>query len=89
MQILLSKDFIKYFKKRITTGSNIDKQYTKKVKNFIKNRKDPLLKDHKLSGKLKGKRAFSITGDIRVVYVEESKDFVTFINVGSHNQVYS
>jgi addiction module RelE/StbE family toxin len=89
MQIRLSKDFKKYFKKRIPPNSPLEERYKQKVSHFIKNRKNPLLKDHKLVGRLKGYRAFSITGDIRVVYVEESKDMVMFVDIGTHNQVYS
>ena len=45
------------------------------------------LYDHALTGKLAGKRAFSIAGDIRVIYVE-LEDAIVFLDVGSHNQVY-
>jgi addiction module RelE/StbE family toxin len=46
-----------------------------------------LLDDHALKGKMKGKRAFSITDDVRVIYVESDNVFV-FLDIGSHNQVY-
>jgi len=45
------------------------------------------LHDHALTGKLAGKRAFSIAGDIRVIYVEFD-DFIVFLDIGTHNQVY-
>jgi len=47
-----------------------------------------LLKDHPLTGKKQGLRAFSITGDVRIVYHFVSDDFVEFLDIGSHNQVY-
>lgn len=43
--------------------------------------------DHALTGKLTGKRAFSVAGDIRVIYVE-LEDAIVFLDIGSHNQVY-
>ena len=89
MKIHFSSDFRKNFNKRIPKGSNVEKRYKKRLALFIKNKQDPILRDHKLIGKLKSYRAFSITGDIRVVYSEESRDTVTFVDIGTHNQVYN
>ena len=36
---------------------------------------------------MKGLRAFSIGGDLRVVY-QETEDRYELLDVGSHNQVY-
>lgn len=47
----------------------------------------PPLRDHALTGKLAGKRAFSVAGDIRVIYVELA-DAIVLLDVGSHNQLY-
>lgn len=47
-----------------------------------------MLRDHKLVGTLKGLRAFFITGDVRVIYIEENDDSITLIDIGTHNQVY-
>jgi addiction module RelE/StbE family toxin len=49
-------------------------------------RKEPI-NDHPLTGKFKGLRAFSIGGDIRVVY-QETDDRYLLLDIGSHNQVY-
>jgi addiction module RelE/StbE family toxin len=45
------------------------------------------LYDHTLTGKLDGKRAFSITGEFRVLYVE-LEDAIVLLDIGTHNQVY-
>lgn len=68
---------------------SLQTQYRERAEIFALNSKDSLLFDHKLSGKLKGNRAFSITGDYRVVYTKISNDEVVFLDVGTHNQVYS
>jgi len=47
-----------------------------------------LLQDHRLSGAKKDLRAFSITGDIHIVYLPISDIEVIFMDIGSHNQVY-
>lgn len=55
-------------------------------------RKDPFnskLRNHALKGHLYGSRAFSVTGDIRIIFEEhENYTVVIMMNVGSHNQVY-
>ena len=55
---------------------------------FIANRKNPLLRDHKLIGTLEGLRVFSVAGDLRVIYIKENGESVTFIDIGTHNQIY-
>lgn len=47
-----------------------------------------MLNDHQLTGDLEGKRAFNITGDIRVVYRQIDEEAIEFLDIGSHNQVY-
>jgi len=36
---------------------------------------------------MKGLRAFSVGGDLRVVY-RETEEYYEFLDIGSHNQVY-
>jgi mRNA-degrading endonuclease YafQ of YafQ-DinJ toxin-antitoxin module len=55
---------------------------------FRKNPLDTRLRNHKLSGKLIGKWAFSITDDIRIVYEWKAKNMVRFLAVGRHEEVY-
>ena len=45
------------------------------------------INDHPLTGKLKGLHAFSVGGDVRVVY-QETEDYYLLLDIGSHNQVY-
>jgi mRNA-degrading endonuclease YafQ of YafQ-DinJ toxin-antitoxin module len=81
------KTFEKHFKKRIIPHGKLTRQFEDRFIRFVTNEKGTPLNDHELSGKLAGKRAFSITGDIRVVYVELENAYV-FLNIGTHNQVY-
>ncbi len=45
------------------------------------------LDDHGLKGKKRIYRAWSVAGDIRVVY-RETDEYYEFLDIGSHNQVY-
>ena len=45
------------------------------------------LNDHGLKGNTRMYRAWSVTGDIRVIY-RETDEYYEFLDIGSHNQVY-
>lgn len=89
LQVNFSNSFKKYYKKRVSGGSPLEAKYKERFQLFVVDRRNAILKDHALTGKLVGFRAFWITGDIRVVYFLEAEGIVTFVNIGSHNQVYS
>ena len=55
---------------------------------FLDNPTYPLLNDHALKGDQSGRRSFSITGDIRVIYRKMDESTVLLLDIGSHNQVY-
>ena len=54
-----------------------------------KNPHDPLLHNHALKGRMIGKRSLSVTGSIRIIFIEYD-DYVAalLLNVGTHAQVY-
>lgn len=86
--IRLSKYFEKSYKKRVAPIENMRSAYIARVAAFQAGERRQPLNDHALKGNLKGKRAFSIAGDVRVVY-EETEEAIIFLDVGSHNQVYN
>jgi len=71
----------------LTKLSKIKKAFHRRLELFIQDPRQSLLRDHPLAGKLQGYRAFSITGDIRVVYYI-FEDTAYFVDIGTHNQVY-
>ncbi|HVC36450.1 MAG TPA: type II toxin-antitoxin system mRNA interferase toxin, RelE/StbE family [Candidatus Dormibacteraeota bacterium] len=81
------KTFEKHFKQRINPNDKLVKLFGQRLESFISGELGYPLYDHALTGKLKSKRAFSVAGDIRVVYIE-LEDYIVFLDVGSHNQVY-
>lgn len=89
MEIKKSSSFDKSYKKRVLGNASLEKKFRERSVLFLVDRSNPILKDHKLTGKKIGLRAFSVTGDIRVIYIPISIDLVLFVDIGSHNQVYS
>jgi addiction module RelE/StbE family toxin len=81
------KTFEKHFKQRISPNEKLRAQFKVRLTLFIASELGHPLHDHALTGRLAGKRAFSIAGDIRVIYVE-LEDVIVFLDIGSHNQVY-
>jgi len=77
IQIVLHRNFIKSFDKRIKRDKKLSKQVEERTNLFKINPQNPKLKDHRLVGKMIDLRSFSINGDM-----------VIFLDIGSHNQVY-
>lgn len=88
MNTELHPDFKKSYKKRITNNKKLAEKVEERVTLFQNDPQNPLLKDHALKGEKAEFRAFSITGNIRIVYILSSKDRAIFIDIGTHNQVY-
>lgn len=87
MNIHFTKGFKKAYRKRIQSNKNLAERFKERYDLFENDPTNLILKDHELAGKLQDHRAFSVTGDIRVVYYI-FKDTAYFIDIGIHNQVY-
>lgn len=76
------------YKKLVEENLTLRKEITKRVLWFKKNPNDSRLDNHRLTKKMKGKNAFSITDDIRIVYDWFGKNTARFLAIGTHNKVY-
>lgn len=86
MKIRFHKNFEKKFKK---LPPELKKKTVSAIEIFMKNPTDPTLRNHQLKGLMKGKRAFSVTGDVRIIFEEiDGYVLVIMLDVGTHNQVY-
>jgi len=86
MKIIYHRNFTKTFLKLTIKQQN---RIIEAITDFQNNPFDPILKNHALHGDQKNRRAFSVGGDLRIVYEEENNyTVVTFYRVGTHNQVY-
>jgi len=57
------------------------------LRRFVADPQDPLLATHKLKGELGGYWAFSVDGDLRVLFRWDG-DQAFLVNLGSHDQIY-
>lgn len=86
MRIKFHKNFDKRFKK---LPDKLKKKTISAIRKFAKNPFDPTLRNHALTGNLIGKRAFSVTGDVRIIFEEfDNYVLVIMLDLGTHSQVY-
>lgn len=88
MTIELHPNFKKSYKKRITNNPQLVKRTEERLTLFKSDPTNPILKEHQLTGTKSAFRAFSVAGDIRIIYLPVSEDHVILLDIGSHNQVY-
>lgn len=88
MEVRFSKDFVKSYEKRIAGNQALVLRFLDRLEKFRKDHTQPILRDHALGGRMKGSRSFAINGDIRVIYRVDGVYRATFLDIGSHNQVY-
>lgn len=58
------------------------------INRFRNNPKDTRLEVHALGKRMKGKHAFSVTDDVRIVFEYLGKKTVRFLAIGTHEEVY-
>ncbi|KKQ24992.1 MAG: hypothetical protein US40_C0004G0030 [Candidatus Roizmanbacteria bacterium GW2011_GWC2_37_13] len=87
MNVYLSKNFDKFFKKLTKNNPSLKEKIKEKITLFQENPHHPSLKLHKLKGKMVEDWSFSVEGNLRIVltYVD---DGVLLVDIGSHDEVY-
>ena len=89
MTIERHPDFKKAYKKRIAADAKLVKKTRNRIQIFMDNPSHPLLRGHALKGAKDGLCAFSVTGDIRIIYRRMNDSEAEFLDIGTHNQVYT
>lgn len=80
-RIYYTKNFAQ---KAVELPLNLKSEIVKRERIFRKNPFQPILKTHKLKGKLKNLWSFSITFKHRILFEFVSKNEVLFFDVGGH-----
>ena len=88
MKITFHDSFEKAYAKRIKNNPKLVAKSLERIKLFQIEPRNPILRDHSLSGVKTGFRAFSVTGNYRVVYKPISDTESILVDIGTHNQVY-
>lgn len=71
----LHRSFVKSYVRRIAKDPKLLTQYEARVELFVRGVRGAPINDHPLTGSMDGKRSFSITADIRVIYRETDDTF--------------
>ncbi len=85
MKIKYSKRFVKQLAKQ---PDKVRVQFKLRMQLFQHDMYDPLLRNHQLSGVLKGYRSINITGDVRAVYEVVDDEIYLYQMIGTHSQLY-
>lgn len=86
---MLKASYHRHFKRNFKKMSrNVQHAFEERIALFVENPRFPLLFDHPLKGDMKGKRAFSVTGSIRVIYQYIEVDKIMLYKIGPHPHVY-
>ena len=88
MKINLYPTFIKHYRKRIDPNLKLHSKAQERINPFKQDSRNPILKNHQLSGAKRHLRSFSITGNFRLTYRQIDSDEVEFMDIGTHLQVY-
>jgi mRNA interferase YafQ len=86
MKFLSSREFKRNYRKLRLAEQERFKQ---RMKIFVIDPFDPMLRNHALVGKYEGCRSIAIGGDLRLVYrVTEREDVILLLDIGTHSRLY-
>lgn len=88
MNIVFTGKYWEMLADLIEADPSLKEEVIQNVSWFRNNPSDTRLNNHPLGRRLKGKRAFNITGDIRIVFEPQGKHRVRFLTIGGHKDVY-
>lgn len=88
LRVIWDKGFKRIYKKEIKNNQELEKRFWDALELFLRNPFNARLKTHKLSGKLDGLWAFSITYDCRVIFRFLDENECLLIDIGGHDEVY-
>jgi addiction module RelE/StbE family toxin len=85
MDFLYKEKFNKNYAK---LNNKIKTKFEERLTLFSKEPCSRLLNLHKLSGKYEGAWSINITGDYRAIFYKETETLMTFINIGTHSELF-
>jgi len=88
MKIAVTGDFDRMYRALVAGNDSLKTQVADRITLFKKNPNDTRLSNHRLRRRLRDKWAFSVTDDIRIVYIKAGKQSIRFLAIGIHATVY-
>ncbi len=88
MKITAKKRFKKALKTRITPNKKLLEKFYQTIELFKKDPYDEALRNHQLHGTQREFRSISVTGDIRITFLQVPKSEIILVDIGTHNQLY-
>jgi proteic killer suppression protein len=88
IKISWDQGFKRTYRKKVKKDAELKDRFWEATELFEKDPFNPRLRTHKLTGKLEGLWAFSVSFDCRVIFNFVSKAEVLLIDIGGHDEVY-
>ena len=85
METSLHKNFKKQFSK---LPPKVQRQFFERVELFLKDKFNPILNNHSVESAYPGWRSINITGDYRALYESRAENFLVFMKIGTHSELY-
>ncbi len=88
IRVDFDRNYYLYLEKLLQDQSELEYEIEQHIRWFRKNPDDTRLVNHPLIKHMSGRWAFSVTDDIRIVYLWTGKHAVRFLSIGRHAEVY-
>lgn len=93
INLVFSQSFKRAFKTTIKRQPELKSKIEAKLKLLADNPYNPILRTHKLKGKLSGAWAFSVEYNCRIIFnfeqnPETKDEEINLIDIGTHDEVY-
>lgn len=86
-KLIWTNRFRRAFRRRVADTPE-ESNFRAKLETFLSDPFDPSIRTHKLSGRLEGACAFSVSYDCRVIFKFLADQEVLLVDIGSHDEVY-
>ena len=88
IKISWDQGFKRIYRKKVKNDADLKVRFWNAMEIFTKDPFQSRLRTHKLTGKLEGLWAFSVSYDCRVIFKYLSKTEILLIDIGGHDEVY-
>ena len=88
IKVSWDQGFKRAYRKKVKNDAELKDRFWEAMEMLAKDPFQPRLRTHKLTGRLEGLWAFSVSFDCRVIFKFISKTEILLIDIGGHDEVY-